>query len=54
MRGALEAGDISSEVIQLIPSSDRDTTRALLHARGKVDLVIPRGSADLIRMVVDD
>jgi len=54
IRGALEAGDISSEVIQLIPSSDRDTTRALLHARGKVDLVIPRGSADLIRMVVDD
>ena len=54
MRGALEAGDISSEVIQLIPSSDRDTTRALLHARGKVDLVIPRGSAELIRMVVDD
>ena len=54
MRGALDAGDISSEVIQLIPSSDRDTTRALLHARGKVDLVIPRGSADLIRMVVDD
>jgi glutamate-5-semialdehyde dehydrogenase len=54
MRGALEAGEISSEVIQLIPSNDRDTTRALLHARGKVDLVIPRGSADLIRMVVDD
>jgi len=54
MRGALETGDVSSEVIQLIPSSDRDTTRALLHARGKVDLVIPRGSADLIRMVVDD
>jgi len=54
MRGALEKGDISSEVIQLIPSTDRDTTRALLHARGKVDLVIPRGSADLIRMVVDD
>jgi glutamate-5-semialdehyde dehydrogenase len=54
MRGALETGDISSEVIQLIPSSDRDTTRALLHARGKVHLVIPRGSADLIRMVVDD
>ena len=34
--------------------SDRDTTRALLNARGKVDLVIPRGSANLIRMVVDE
>jgi len=28
--------------------------QALLHARGKVDLVIPRGSAALIRTVVDD
>lgn len=54
MKAALEGSGISSEVIQLIPANDRDTTRALLHARGKVDLVIPRGSADLIRMVVDD
>jgi glutamate-5-semialdehyde dehydrogenase len=28
--------------------------RALLHARGNVDLVIPRGSASLIRTVVDE
>jgi glutamate-5-semialdehyde dehydrogenase len=37
-----------------VPSDDRETVKALLHARGKVDLVIPRGSAALIRMVVDD
>lgn len=54
MRDALSKTSISPEVIQLIPSHDRDTTRALLHARGKVDLVIPRGSAALIRMVVDE
>ena len=54
MRGALSKTNISPEVLQLIPSHDRDTTRALLHARGKVDLVIPRGSAALIRMVVDE
>lgn len=54
MREALARTGISPEVIQLIPSHDRDTTRALLHARGKVDLVIPRGSAALIRMVVDE
>ena len=54
MREALAKTGISPEVIQLIPSHDRDTTRALLHARGKVDLVIPRGSAALIRMVVDE
>jgi glutamate-5-semialdehyde dehydrogenase len=54
MREALAKTAISPDVIQLIPSHDRDTTRALLHARGKVDLVIPRGSASLIRMVVDE
>jgi glutamate-5-semialdehyde dehydrogenase len=54
MREALETTSISPDVLQLIPSHDRDTTRALLHARGKVDLVIPRGSAALIRMVVDE
>jgi glutamate-5-semialdehyde dehydrogenase len=37
-----------------VPSHDRSTVAALLHARGKVDLVIPRGSAALIRTVVDD
>jgi len=54
MRDALSATKISSDVIQLVPSEDRATTKALLTARGKVDLVIPRGSAALIRMVVDE
>ena len=54
MREALEDTNISPDVIQLVPSDDRETVKALLHARGKVDLVIPRGSAALIRMVVDD
>jgi glutamate-5-semialdehyde dehydrogenase len=54
MRRALAKTNISPDVIQLVPSSDRSTVAALLHARGKVDLVIPRGSAALIRTVVDD
>ena len=54
MRDALTTTAISPDVIQLVPSDDRETVKALLHARGKVDLVIPRGSADLIRMVVDE
>lgn len=54
MRDALARTVISPDVIQLVPSYDRETVHALLHARGKVDLVIPRGSAALIRMVVDD
>ena len=54
MRDALSSTSISPDVIQLVPSDDRETVIALLHARGKVDLVIPRGSAALIRMVVDE
>jgi len=54
MRDALATTKISPDVIQLVPSEDRATTKALLTARGKVDLVIPRGSAALIRMVVDE
>lgn len=54
MRDALAATKISPDVIQLVPSDDRESVKALLHARGKVDLVIPRGSAALIRMVVDE
>jgi glutamate-5-semialdehyde dehydrogenase len=54
MRDALASTRISPDVIQLVPSEDRATTKALLTARGKVDLVIPRGSAALIRMVVDE
>ena len=54
MRDALKTTKISPDVIQLVPSDDRDTVQALLNARGKVDLVIPRGSASLIRMVVDE
>jgi glutamate-5-semialdehyde dehydrogenase len=54
IRDALGTTKISPEVIQLVPSDDRATVKALLNARGKVDLVIPRGSAALIRMVVDE
>jgi len=54
MREAIGASGFSPDLVSLVPSDDRDTVRALLHARGSVDLVIPRGSANLIRMVVDE
>lgn len=54
IKDALATTSISPDVIQLVPSTDRATTKALLTARGDVDLVIPRGSAALIRMVVDE
>ncbi len=54
MKKAISSTKISEEIIQLIPSTDRATATALLTARGLVDLVIPRGSAALIRSVVDE
>ena len=54
MKKAFTNTKISDEVLQLIPSDDRATATALLTARGLVDLVIPRGSAQLIRSVVDE
>ena len=54
MRQALRRTVISPDALQLVPSDNHDSVRALLHARGKVDLVIPRGSASLIRMVVEE
>ncbi|MEY3715487.1 MAG: hypothetical protein RL155_362, partial [Actinomycetota bacterium] len=45
---ALLRGSSSAE------KSNEVLVKALLNARGKVDLVIPRGSASLIRMVVDE
>ena len=54
MKKAIVNTKISEEIIQLIPSTDRATATALLTARGLVDLVIPRGSAALIRYVVDE
>ncbi len=54
MKKAFNETSISPDVLQLVPSTDRSTVTALLTARGFVDLVIPRGSAELIRMVVDE
>jgi glutamate-5-semialdehyde dehydrogenase len=54
MKKAFINTKISEDVLQIIPSDDRATATALLTARGLVDLVIPRGSAQLIRSVIDE
>lgn len=53
MRGALRSVGVPEDAVQLIDSPDRRLVDALLRARGRVDLVIPRGGAGLIRHVVD-
>jgi len=53
MRGALEAQGLPADAIGLLEGG-RDAVRALLTARGQVDLIIPRGGAGLIQTVVTE
>lgn len=54
MRGALAARGIDPEAIQTVDDFGREGARALMHARGVVDVLIPRGSAQLIETVVTE
>jgi len=52
MRAALTAQGVDADSVCLLDGGGRDAARALMTARGLVDLVIPRGGADLIQTVV--
>lgn len=54
LRDACTASGVPADAIQGVPATDRSTVDALLHARGLVDVVIPRGGAGLIQRVVTD
>ena len=53
IHGVLKQFGIDTHVVELMPA-DREATSELLHARGLVDLIIPRGSSSLIRFVRDN
>ncbi len=53
LRGALVAVGLPADLVATIDAHGRAGVRALLRARGLVDVVIPRGGADLIRTVVE-
>lgn len=53
IHGVLERFGIDADVVQLLPA-DRSSTTALLQAVGWVDVVIPRGSQQLIDYVRDN
>jgi glutamate-5-semialdehyde dehydrogenase len=42
------------DAVQLIPSTDRESAKELMRMREYVDVLIPRGGADLIRTVVEE
>ena len=49
---ALEAQGLPRDLVQSIDAHGREGAVALMHARGLVDLLVPRGGADLISTVV--
>jgi len=54
MRGALGDRGIDPEAIQTVDDFGREGARELMHARGIVDVLVPRGSAQLIETVVTE
>ncbi len=50
IHGVLQRFGVDTHVVELLPA-DREATAALLHARDFVDLIIPRGSSNLINFV---
>ncbi|RPF20485.1 glutamate-5-semialdehyde dehydrogenase [Myceligenerans xiligouense] len=52
LRAALEDSGLPADLVQTIDAHGRPGARALMRARGLVDVLIPRGGADLIRTVV--
>jgi glutamate-5-semialdehyde dehydrogenase len=54
LRDAIVASGLDADVVQLVPGDSHDSVKALMRARGLVDVLIPRGGAGLIRSVVED
>jgi len=52
LRVTLESHNLPRDAICLLEEGGRDAVRALMTARGLVDVLIPRGGADLIQTVV--
>ena len=53
-RDALRDSGLSENAVNLIEDTSRDGANELMCARGKVDLLIPRGGAGLIRACVEN
>ncbi|MCD1268779.1 glutamate-5-semialdehyde dehydrogenase [Microbacterium sp. MEC084] len=54
MRDALEQQGIAPDAIQTVDPFGRDGAKALMHGRGFIDVLVPRGSAGLIEAVVTE
>ncbi|EQM83921.1 glutamate-5-semialdehyde dehydrogenase [Microbacterium maritypicum] len=54
MRRAVESVGLTSEAIQTVDDFGREGAKALMHGRGFIDVLVPRGSAGLIEAVVTE
>ncbi len=54
LRDAVAEAGLPADAVQLVDASSRDSVKELMRARGLVDVLIPRGGADLIRSVVEE
>jgi glutamate-5-semialdehyde dehydrogenase len=54
LRDAIAGAGLDPDVVQLVPGDSHDSVKALMRARGHVDVLIPRGGAGLIRSVVEE
>lgn len=54
LREALEGTGVPTDAIQMVPGRTRESSTALMRARGLVDVLIPRGGGSLIQAVVRD
>jgi len=54
MRRALDGAGVTAEAIQTVDDFGRDGAKALMHGRGFIDVLVPRGSAGLIETVVTE
>jgi glutamate-5-semialdehyde dehydrogenase len=53
LRGALTGTGIPSDAIQVVPMTDRAAAEELMGMRQYIDVLIPRGGADLIRTTIE-
>lgn len=54
MREALQGAGVTAEAVQTVDDFGRDGATALMHGRGFIDVLVPRGSAGLIETVVTE
>ena len=54
LRAALEAQGLPGNLVASVDAAGREGARALMRARGLVDVLVPRGGAGLIRTVVEE